>query len=120
MGVVSNLTKNFFAILSFQWWRALISCFGLAFLNLLPFLGVWLAHGWARLPYAIALFCMFAIYAGMSMKSAIPPYYFLLHPISTLLFLYITLRSTYLTLGRGGVVWRGTFYPLEELRRGMV
>jgi glycosyltransferase involved in cell wall biosynthesis len=120
MGVVSNLTKNFFAILSFQWWRALISCFGLAFLNLLPFLGVWLAHGWARLPYAIALFCTFAIYAGMSMKSAIPPYYFLLHPISTLLFLYITLRSTYLTLGRGGVVWRGTFYPLEELRRGMV
>jgi glycosyltransferase involved in cell wall biosynthesis len=120
MGVISNLTKNFFAILSFQWWRATISCFGLAFLNLLPFLGIWLAHGWARLPYAIALFCMFAIYCGMSMKSAIPPYYFLLHPVSTLLFLYITLRSTYLTLGRGGVVWRGTFYPLEELRRGMV
>lgn len=120
MGVVNNLTKNFFAILSFQWWRALLSCFGLAFLNLGPFLGVWLAHGPARIPYLVALACMFMIYAGMSMKSSIPPYYFFLHPISTALFLYITLRSTYLTLGRGGVVWRGTFYPLEELRRGMV
>jgi glycosyltransferase involved in cell wall biosynthesis len=120
MGVVNNLTKNFFAILSFQWWRALLSCFGLAFLNLGPFLGIWPAHGWARLPYIVALLCMFMIYAGMSMKSSIPPYYFLLHPISTTLFLYITLRSTYLTLGRGGVVWRGTFYPLEELRKGMV
>jgi glycosyltransferase involved in cell wall biosynthesis len=120
MGVVHNLTKNFFAILSFQWWRALLSCFGLAFLNLGPFLGIWVAHGWTRLPYAAALLCMFMIYAGMSMKSSIPPYYFLLHPISTALFLYITMRSTYLTLGRGGVVWRGTFYPLEELRRGMV
>ena len=120
MGLAHNLTKNFFAILSFQWWRALLSCFGLAFLNLGPFLGIWVAHGWTRLPYAAALLCMFMIYAGMSMKSSIPPYYFLLHPISTALFLYITMRSTYLTLGRGGVVWRGTFYPLEELRRGMV
>ncbi len=51
-GVVENLTKNFFAVLSFQWWRTLIAAFGLAFLNLMPFLGVWLAHGWERLPYA--------------------------------------------------------------------
>jgi cellulose synthase/poly-beta-1,6-N-acetylglucosamine synthase-like glycosyltransferase len=120
LGVVNNLTKNFFAVLSFQWWRAVLSACGLAFLNLLPFLGVWLAHGWARLPYAMALLCMFLIYAGMSMKSSVPPYYFFLHPISTALFLYITMRSTLLTLGRGGVVWRGTFYPLEELRRGLV
>jgi len=48
MGVVDNLTKNFFAILSFQWWRALGSAAGLAFLNLGPFLGIWLAPGWAR------------------------------------------------------------------------
>ena len=119
-GVVNNLTKNFFAVLSFQWWRAVLTACGLAFLNLLPFLGVWLAHGWARLPYAVALFSMFLIYAGMSMKSSVPPYYFFLHPISTALFLYITMRSTLLTLGRGGVVWRGTFYPLDELRRGLV
>ena len=49
MGVVDNLTKNFFAIMSFQWSRALASCFALAFLNLMPFAGVCLAHGWARL-----------------------------------------------------------------------
>ena len=67
MGVVNNLTKNFFAVLSFQWPRTLISAFGLAFLNLMPFLGVWLAHGWARLPYAIALVSMFSIYVGMSL-----------------------------------------------------
>jgi hypothetical protein len=33
---------------------------------------------------------------------------------------YIILRSMIVTLGRGGVVWRGTFYPLEELRKGQV
>lgn len=120
MGVVRNLTKNFFALMSFQWPRALLSCLGLAFLNLMPFIGVGLAYGWARLPYAVAMLAMFLIYAGMSLKSAIPPYYFLLHPISTILFVYTMLRSMLLTLGRGGVVWRGTFYPLAELKKGMV
>jgi glycosyltransferase involved in cell wall biosynthesis len=119
-GMVENLTKNFFAVLSFQWWRVLASCCAFAFLNLLPFAGLWLAHGWQRLLYAVALLSMFGIYVGMSRRSPIPPYYFLLHPISTALFLYILLRSMSLTLWRGGVVWRGTRYPLEELRKGMV
>jgi glycosyltransferase involved in cell wall biosynthesis len=119
-GVVDNLTKNFFAIMSFQWPRALASCFALAFLNLMPFAGILLAHGWARLGYGVTLFSMFSIYVGMSTKSDIPPYYFVLHPVSTALFVHTMLRSTFLTLGRGGVVWRGTFYPLDELRKRMV
>ena len=53
-------------------------------------------------------------------KSDIPPYYFVLHPVSTALFVYTMLRSTFLTLARGGVMWRGTFYPLEELKKEMV
>ncbi len=119
-GVVDNLTKNFFAVLSFQWWRTLISVFGLAFLNLMPFLGVWLAQGWERLPYAIALASMFLIYLGMSWRSRVPAYYFALHPVSTVLFVYTLLRSMFHTLWNDGIVWRGTKYPLEELRKGMV
>lgn len=119
-GVVNNLTKNFFAVLSFQSWRTVLSAFGLAFLNYGPFLGLWLAHGWARLPYGIALISMLLIYIGMSWRSAVPAYYLLLHPVSTTLFIYTLLRSMILTLWNDGIVWRGTKYPLEELRRGMV
>jgi len=120
MGMVNNLTKNSFAIMSFQWWRALLSAFALAFLNLTPFLGIWFAHGWARVPYAVALASIFGVYVGMSWESDIPAYYFVLHPVGAALFIYIMLRSMILTLSRGGVVWRGTLYSLEELRRGMV
>jgi cellulose synthase/poly-beta-1,6-N-acetylglucosamine synthase-like glycosyltransferase len=119
-GIVNNLTKNFFAVLSFQWWRTLLSAFGLAFLNYGPFLGLWLAHGWARIPYAIALVSLFLIYVGMSWRSAVPPYYFFLHPVSTTLFIYTLQRSMILTLWNDGIVWRGTKYPLQELRKGMV
>jgi glycosyltransferase involved in cell wall biosynthesis len=120
LGVVNNLTKNFFAVLSFQWWRTLISAVGLVFVNLGPFLGVWLADGWARAPFAIALGSMLLIYIGMGWRSGVPPYYFLLHPVSTTLFTYTLLRSMFLTLWNDGIVWRGTKYPLEELRKGMV
>lgn len=120
IGMLKNLTKNFFAIMSFQWPRALASAFMLAFLNLMPFVGVWVAHGWARLPYALALLSMFGIYVGMSWMSDVPVYYFFLHPVSSAMFVYIMLRSMFLTLARGGIIWRGTFYPLEQLRKGMV
>jgi cellulose synthase/poly-beta-1,6-N-acetylglucosamine synthase-like glycosyltransferase len=120
MGVVDNLTKNSFAILSFQWPRVLLSVIALLFLNLLPFIGVLFAHGWTKVPHAIALLSMFSIYVGMSWKSAVPAYYFLLHPISTMLFAYTMMRSMTLALWDGGVTWRGTKYPLDELRRGMV
>jgi glycosyltransferase involved in cell wall biosynthesis len=119
-GIVNNLTKNFFAVLSFQWWRTVITLVGMAFLNLGPFLGIFLAHGWARLPYGIALFSIFAIYCGMSFRSPIAPYYFLLHPVSSSLFMYILVRSMMHTLWNDGIVWRGTKYPLDELRKGMV
>ncbi|HXZ42078.1 MAG TPA: glycosyltransferase [Terriglobales bacterium] len=120
MGMVENLTKNFFAIMSFQWPRTLGSVFMLLFLNLVPFLGVWLAHGWARLPYAVALISMAGLYLGMSWMSDVAAYYFFLHPISTVMFAYILLRSMALTLRQRGIFWRGTFYPLDELRKGMV
>jgi glycosyltransferase involved in cell wall biosynthesis len=119
-GIVNNLTKNFFAVLSFQWPRTVVTIVGLGFLNLGPFLGVWLAHGWARVPYAIALVSLFGIYYGMSLRSPVPAYYFFLHPVSTSLFMYTLTRSMVQTLSNDGIVWRGTKYPLEELRKGMV
>jgi hypothetical protein len=42
------------------------------------------------------------------------------HPLGALLFSYMLLRSTVVTLKQGGVVWRDTFYALDELKRGVV
>jgi len=120
LGVVNNFTKNFFAVMSFQWWRTVATAVALLFLNLMPFVGVWFTSGWSRAGYALALLSMFAIYAGMSLRTKIAPYYFFLHPVSTLLFNYALLRSMVVTLRDGGVTWRGTKYPLDELRKGLV
>ena len=119
-GVVNNLTKNFFAVMSFQIWRALLGCAGMAILNLMPFMGLLFAPGWARVPYAVAIGSVFLLYTGIWRQAEIHPWYFLLHPVSTVLFVYTMLRSMFVTLRNGGVEWRGTVYPLEELRKGLV
>ena len=120
LGVVRNLTKNFFAVMSFQSWRAIGFCVAAAFLNIMPFAGVFSAHGWARIPYAVALACLSFLYSGMSLFSDVRPWYVLLHPFGTLLFIYTMLRSMFFALRNRGVEWRGTVYPLDELRRGLV
>jgi len=119
-GVVRNLTKNFFAVMSFEIWRAVGGSIAVAFLNLVPFFGVLFAPGWTRLGYAIALASMFGLYAGIWRRDEISPWYFLLHPVSTVLFIYTILRSMCVTLWNGGVEWRGTFYPLADLKKGLV
>ncbi|MGA2003271.1 MAG: glycosyltransferase family 2 protein [Terriglobales bacterium] len=120
LGIVNNLTKNFFALMSFQWPRTVGALIALGFLNLGPFVGIWVAPGWSRLPYAIALISLFGIYWGMSKMSDVPAYYFFLHPVGAGMVMYTLARSMFLTIRDDGIVWRGTKYPLEELRRGKV
>ncbi|MBX3169357.1 MAG: glycosyltransferase [Candidatus Eremiobacteraeota bacterium] len=40
----------------------------------------------------------------------------LVFPLAGVLMVFIMLRSCWLGMRRGGIVWRGTFYSLEELR----
>ncbi len=115
-GVVHNLTKNFFALMHFSPKRVVGAIFLLLVLNLGPFAGLIFAPGWSRLGYAVAVAVVLAIYYGESLYSDVRWYFFLFHPVSTVLFAYILLRSMFLALRHGGVIWRGTKYPLDELK----
>jgi glycosyltransferase involved in cell wall biosynthesis len=118
--IINNLTKNFFALMHFSVFRALAACFLLLFFNITPFVGVWAATGWAKLPFAVSLLSIFCLYLGMSWNTPIWPQYFFLHPISTGMLIYTMMVSMVTTLRNDGVIWRGTHYSLAELRRGLV
>lgn len=116
-GVVQNLTKNFFAHLRYNPWLAIAAALGLLWLHLGPWLGTAMATGWTRAGYAVALGSLLTVYVAMGRRTKISPGYVLLHPVASVLMVFTLLRSTVLTLVHGGVEWRGTFYPLAELKK---
>jgi len=118
-GMVNNLTKNIFAAMQYRWYFALAAIIFMVTFHLAPFAALWLAPGWAKLPFILELVGIFAIYVILRRVSGISPTYFFLHPLPAVLMIYAMLKSTVVTLWKGGVVWRGTLYPLDELRRAM-
>ena len=114
-GIVNTMTKNLFAVFEFRIVLLLGSCAGV----LLVFLAPCAALFWqpARVPAAIALVAMLAMYVTMSGTSGIPAWTFLGFPASAAVFVYALLKSSVTTLLQGGVIWRGAFYPLRELRK---
>ncbi len=119
-GIVRNLTKNMFALMLYRWPRTLGAIALLLLLNLGPFAGVLLAPGWSRIGYGVAVAAIAVLYSGIGRHLSISWLYFLLHPAAALLFSYTLLRSALHVVRNGGVVWRGTRYSLEELKKGLV
>lgn len=118
--IVRGTTKNFFAAAGYQLWRACAQVIGLMLLCVVPFAALAFAHGWTLLFAAIAVVLAVGTQAGVSMKFEVPAVYALAHPVGALMMAWMVIRSTFVTLQQGGIRWRGTFYPLEELRRGLV
>jgi len=116
-GVVANLEKNLFAFLRFRVSLVLGVCAVTFFLCVCPFLGLLLAPGWARAPFAVAVAMIALAYALTGRYMASSPWMFLTCPIAALVFNFATLQSAFLAVRDGGITWRGTKYSLEELRK---
>jgi glycosyltransferase involved in cell wall biosynthesis len=118
--VVRGVTKNFFAACHYNTFFALAAMMLPLLMSVLPFFGLAFATGWARLFAGIAVGSAILIHTGMIWSTDASPLYGFTHPLGALLFCWMLARSAIATLWRGGVVWRDTFYPIEELRKGQV
>jgi glycosyltransferase involved in cell wall biosynthesis len=118
--LVRGVTKNFFAGAGYRLSVVAVQLLGLFLVNIAPFLGLIFGSGWIRLLSGIAVAVALIFHGGVAWVMRVSPLYALTHPVGAALFMYMLARSTVVTLWRGGVEWRGTFYSLAELRRGVV
>jgi len=118
--LVRGVTKNFFAGAGYDLRLVALQVAVLLMMDILPFAGVFLGHGWIFRCSATAAGIALGFHAGVAWVMRVSPLYALTHPLGALLFCYMLLRSTVVTLWQGGIVWRDTFYPLDDLKRGVV
>jgi glycosyltransferase involved in cell wall biosynthesis len=118
--VVRGVTKNFFAACHYNIFFALGAMMLPLIMSVLPFLGLFFATGWARAFAGVAVGAAILIHMVMIWSTDASPLYAFTHPLGALFFCWMLARSAAATLWRGGVVWRDTFYPIEELRKGLV
>ncbi len=116
MGMVENLTKNIFAAFRFRAWLLLVACVGIVLLCATPCIGLMLP-GPARWAGECVLAALLLLNLRYWKQTRLSPAYVIFFPVGMVLLLYTLLRSLLLTLWRGGVLWRGTLYPLDELKR---
>jgi len=118
--LIRGLEKNFFAAAGFSVGMVALQIVSMLLFNVAPFLGLAFGGGWVRVLAGIAVVAALGFHVGGDVVMRVSPLYCLTLPLGAVLFAYILLRSTVITLQQGGIYWRETFYELEELRRGLV
>ena len=119
-GIVEGLTKNAFAGLEFRLSIAMGAVVALAVMSLYPVAAIATGPSTARMFAAANLGIMVLGAAAMRKLSGAGGRYGLAYPLASLILIYIVLRSTWRAYRQDGILWRGTLYPLDELRRGVV
>lgn len=74
----------------------------------------------ARVGNAVSVTTILGIAAYHARAAGIFPAYALTLPLTTLLLIGVMFRSAWVTERNRGITWRGTFYPLDELRQRAV
>lgn len=118
--IIRAFTKNSFAAMRFSVSLALAGLAALLGASVLPFAALAFTEGTPRLLAGIAALTAAGLQAWVGILLRFSPLYGLTHPLGALIFAYSGLRSMVVTLRQGGVRWRDTFYPLDELRKGQV
>jgi glycosyltransferase involved in cell wall biosynthesis len=116
---IRGLEKNMFAVMRFSVLRFAVGATIFALLETGAFVALAAGHGWEPMLGGITLglaLCTQAVVARWLDRRILPS---LFGQVGMVILFGTMIRSMAYTLARGGIVWRGTRYPLDALRRGM-
>ncbi len=119
LGIVRLLEKNAFAGHRYSIGTTVLASALLSLQAVVPLLA--LAAGPWGVAACVTLYCSVAMSFHANRKlNNISPLLAILYAPSVVILAWSFLRSMILTIKRGGVTWRGTLYPLAELKRAMI
>lgn len=118
--LIQGLMKNAFSAVDYRIAVVVFSSVTQLAIMVWPFLALFLTSGatrWLNLGSVLVLFLLGWVNAPLA---GVRRWHGIGFPIATLLFNYIVWRATLTTLKNDGIDWRGTHYPLAELKANKI
>ncbi len=119
-GVVKGLEKNGFCGADYVVWKSVRGFFILTSIALVPILGTIFGADGSRFVFAVWFASQVALLSAAAKRNGSSVLSGIAFPIGCLTLAIALIRSMILAKWRGGIIWRGTLYPLDALRRGLV
>lgn len=117
-GLIRGVEKNAFPAMDLRVWFTAYAVTMQLLTSLVPIVALFAASPWTRALGILAWSGVFLAYSVTAGYARIRTWQAVLMPVGAILFAFAIVRSAAITLSRGGVTWRGTFYPIADLRRG--
>ena len=118
--LIDGLMKNAFAGVNYSLLAVAASSAGLFLVDVWPFLALFVTQGATRALNGVSVLLIVLIFWISNRHGGGRLGYVLAFPAAALLFAYIIWRSALLAVIRGSVTWRGTAYPLAQMRANRV
>jgi cellulose synthase/poly-beta-1,6-N-acetylglucosamine synthase-like glycosyltransferase len=114
---VRGLSKSMFSGLDYRIGATVAGVLMLLLTSVLPVFGLFSRKTTGTL-CRLNILSTFLVYAYRArlFGDDTPRWYAVLHPLGICVFIYAMLRSASTTLAGGGIEWRGTRYPLKDLK----
>jgi glycosyltransferase involved in cell wall biosynthesis len=114
--VVHLVEKNGFAVTRFRVSLHLLACLSFLMHAVVPLAAI-ASRGWNTVAGLLAYVGIFLAYHASRRVTRVPAWYAIAFAPAVLLVAWAFLRSMLVALVRRGIMWRGTLYPLSDLRR---
>ncbi len=117
---VKGLEKNMYAGADYRFFFLLLSALALILTYIFPYVMLVLTTGLVFKLFAASIGVQLITYLIVSQVQKTPLSTFVGFPIGAIFYLYVMWNSILKTIFNNGIEWRGTFYPLDELKKNKI
>lgn len=117
---IDGLMKNSFSAVEYNPVLMAGGAVGYLVIGLGPLAAALLGHGLVQIMGAAGAGFLLVTHLRGARDAGAPLRGALLYPVVSVILAWILVRALALNLWQGGITWRGTFYPLSELRKNRV
>jgi len=116
---INGLMKNTFAFYNYNMANVLLGVLIVVIMSILPLLAFFFTSGITRGLFGAAVMVRILSFANGFSKTGINPWYSIWSLFTPFVYIYITLKAAVTTKINRGIIWRGTYYSLDELKANL-